>query len=507
MKFSPSRYFALALIAAFAIRLVIADNVQAGTYIIRSCNVPGSAKAPVGPWKWEYAYHSVGFDDCSSGGGFGFAFHNQSIMTRVSSAALLLERETSGPKSAVAIRRVKLWLTARLSGTGSFLYVVTRTSTSGSSTQTDVFGPPGGDTLTDPIVSPVLPVNTKAYRVALACSGSSWDDCYPTNRRPLEIRGAEVTLEEEAVPTASITGGTAVAGGSQSGLRSVSYVGKDDESGVAKIEALLSDTVVGSRDLRGECSYADIAACPSSGSGDLIVDTRGVPDGSHPLRLRATDAAGNSSVVQAMGPVRVANGSATRLTARYAATSRRTLTTAYGKRVSISGRLTDSSGRALRNAQVQVQHRLAIAGADTRDRGVVSTDGDGRWSYSLRKNVSSRDLKFRYGSSSAVLRLKVRAAAVFRVSLGGTLVRYGGRVLSKPLPNRKMRVFVQGRAKGASWQTFATPRANRRGRFSGRYRLRVRRPGVTLQFRVRVRAARDYPFAPGSSGALSRVVR
>jgi len=507
MRSIPSRHLLVALVVAYASVLAVAANAQAGTYIMRTCNVPGNGPAPVGPWKWEYAYHSTSFDECSSGGGFGFWFPNELIMPRVSSASLLLERETNGPRSAIALRQVKLWLVARLSGTGSFLYVVTRTATASSSTQTDVFGPPGGDTVAYPLVSPILPLDTRAFRVALACSGSSWYDCYPASRRPLELRGAEVTLEEQVPPTASILGGTALAGGSRSGLRSVSYATRDDESGIARIEALLGDSVAGVRDVRGACSYTDFTPCPTTEANDLPVDTRAVPDGSYPLRLRVTDAAGNKSITQSSSLVKVANGSATRLEAHFTSTRRRTLTTAYGKRVSIRGRLTDSHSRVLKKAHVRVQHRRATAGSHTRDRGLVTTDDDGRWRYNLSKHVSSRELTFRYGSSVTRLNLRVRAAAALRVSLRGTLVRYGGRVVSKPVPSKKFRVSVQGRARGSGWQTFATPRVNRTGRFSGRYRLRVRRPGVTLQFRVRVRGDRRYPFVPGSSDTVSRVVR
>lgn len=507
MRTTPNRHYLLGLIAALASALFVVESAQAGTYIMRTCNVPGSEKAPVGPWRWENSYYSIGFDNCGTGGGFGFEFPAQLRMTRVSTAALLLQRDPSGPKSAIAIRGVRLWLIARLSGGGAYLYVVTTAVPSGSSSQNGLFSPPGGDSLESPSVSPVLPSDTGAFRVVLACSGSVFDDCYPTSRRPLEVRGAEVTLEEEVAPSGSITGGTAVAGGAQSGLRSITYAVKDDESGIARIEALVGDTVVGIRDLRATCSYADFAACPNAESDDLRVDTRAAPDGDHPVRLRVTDAAGNTSIAQWAAPVRISNGSATRLTARFAATRRKTLLTTYGKPVSVRGRLTDSMGRPLGNAQVQVQERPAIAGAGTRDRGLVGTDGDGRWQYTRRGKASSTQLIFRYGPTIARLRIKVRASVTFRVSLDGTLVRFGGRVVSRPLPKQTLRVFVQGRARGAGWQTFATPRASRAGQFSGRYRLRVRRPGVTLQFRVRVAAVRRYPFATGSSRVLSRIVR
>jgi len=494
-------------IATVLTSLLTSSYAHANTYPMRSCNVPGAATAPVGPWKWEYAYHTVALDDCSAGGGFGLMFPNELVMTRVSTAALRLDRDTTGPKSAIAIRRVRLWLSARLSGSGSFLYVVTTASSASSLTQTDLFAPPGGNTLDEPATSPLLPADTRAFRVVLACSGSSGEGCYPTNRRPLEIRGAEVTLEEDVAPTISIKGGTAVAGGAQSGVRSLTYVAHDDESGIAKVEGLLGDAVVGVHDYRATCTYAEYAACPASASEDLAIDTRAVPDGLYPLRLRTTDAAGNTSTAQSADTVRVANGSAARLTARFDVTSRSAMITHYGRRVAVRGRLTDSAGRPIASARVNVQERVSVAGAKMREKDEVSTNADGRWRYVFRARGPSRDLRFQYGAFSTRLRLKVRASAAIRVSMRGTLVRYAGRVLSRPLPGAGIRVSVQGRTRGTGWQTFATPRAGRSGRFAGLYRLRVHRPGVKLQFRVAVHHAGRYPFATGSSATVSRTVR
>ena len=379
---------------------------------------PGAPPAQAGPWAWEYAYHTVAFDDCRHGGGFGLSFPNQMLINRVSTAALRLERPATGPKSSIAIRRVRLWLSARLAGTGSFLYVVTTASTTTSGTQTDVFGPPGGNTLASPVLAD-LPLNTNGFRVVLACSGSSGDDCHPVDRRPLEIQGTEVTLEEYVSPELSVTGGTLVAGGSQSGGRTVTFVARDSESGVERVESLLGDTIVGSSDFRSACSYSDFAACPAAKASTMSVDTRAVSDGTYPLRLRVTDAAGNATMTQSSVPIRVANGSAARLTARFDATSGRTLTSRYGTRIAIRGRLTDSAGRPISNARIKVQERLATAGATTGDRVDASTNADGRWRYNLQKKVSSRDLRFSHGASSKSLRLRVRAASVLRVSLRG----------------------------------------------------------------------------------------
>jgi hypothetical protein len=118
-------------------------------------------------------------------------------------------------------------------------------------------------------------------------------------------------------------------------------------------------------------------------------------------------------------------------------------------------------------------------------------------------------VRFAYGStvSSGALNVGVRAGATLAVSLRGTALRYRGRVLSKPLPRAGKRVILEGKAPGYPWAMFATRRTDRRGRFSGRYRLSVRRPGVRLQIRVRVPAQRGYPFLAATGHPVALLVR
>ncbi|MDQ3770459.1 MAG: hypothetical protein M3370_13425 [Actinomycetota bacterium] len=86
-------------------------------------------------------------------------------------------------------------------------------------------------------------------------------------------------------------------------------------------------------------------------------------------------------------------------------------------------------------------------------------------------------------------------------------MHYSGRVTSGPLPKGGKIVVVQGRVRGGSWQTFATRQARGRGRFSGRYRLRVRRPGTRLQFRVRVPSEGNYPYLTAVGRPVTKTVR
>jgi len=145
-------------------------------------------------------------------------------------------------------------------------------------------------------------------------------------------------------------------------------------------------------------------------------------------------------------------------------------------------------------------------------KAVVTTGVDGRFSYRVSGEGPSRAITVQYvkqGSGAVTRRLKltVRAASRFRLSLRGVLVRYSGQVLSKPLAKGGTTVFIQGRAAGRAWQRFAVRRTDLGGRFSGRYRLRVRRPGVRLQFRVEIPKQSGYPFAAQLGAAVTRIVR
>ena len=79
------------------------------------------------------------------------------------------------------------------------------------------------------------------------------------------------------------------------------------------------------------------------------------------------------------------------------------------------------------------------------------------------------------------------------------------------MPRGGKLVIVQGRAKGGSWQTFASRRAGKSGAFKGRYRLKVRAPAaapvprprlsrVRLELHRRDEQGRDPkgPVVPGS---------
>jgi hypothetical protein len=163
--------------------------------------------------------------------------------------------------------------------------------------------------------------------------------------------------------------------------------------------------------------------------------------------------------------------------------------------VTVRGRLTGAAESGISGGRIDVFERAATAGSAEVAAGSVQTRGDGSFAFTLGSRSPSRIVRLVYGATaSRDLRLRVRAASTLKASLRGTTVRFSGRVLSKPLPARGKRVILQGKAPGYAWASFATMRTNRLGRFSGRYRLTVRRPGVRLQIRVRVPTQRGYPY-------------
>jgi hypothetical protein len=521
------RHISLVIYASVLIVLLISVNVQrayAGTYVMRSCNVPGEHRAPAAPWRWVNIAGTYSNDECGSGGGFGL---NAGVMQRASAAAVVLARPTEGPQSVIAIRRVRLWMIARLSGSGSALFVAMSSGDNKGTVAQDIFGPPGGDTLTAPYVSPTLLSDTALFNVVLSCSGSAPDGCTPASVNPLEIRGAETTLFEDVPPTGMIDGGKLLQKGPQAGTRSVSYVVSDQESGIAQVSLLVGTITVASQDFESECPHSDFAACPRSRTGVLEFDTRYVPDGTYPFSLRVTDAAGNREVIQAADSAQITNGDSgrvlpngngatanVRLLASFVGRRNSTTTTPYGRATLIRGRLTNLSGRPIANASVEATETPILRHAGIRRRNVV-TRANGTFGYRIAGRVTSRSIRFQYRSTlgspnvaaSRRLRLNVAASGRLRVALHGVQVTYDGTVLTRPIPVRGKLIYVEGRAVGGAWTRFAVRRTNGSGSFSGRYRLRVHRPGVRLQFRIRIPSEQGYPYVHGTSRPVARTVR
>ncbi|HEV2815148.1 MAG TPA: hypothetical protein VGW10_17975 [Solirubrobacteraceae bacterium] len=203
-----------------------------------------------------------------------------------------------------------------------------------------------------------------------------------------------------------------------------------------------------------------------------------------------------------------------RLTVAFAGRPGAVRTVKFGQGTTVTGRLVDEHDRPIRNAIVDVHATPALRGAAAAPAQPAVTGSDGAFTYRVDGRASSRALRFTYRYlragdvvADAALTLRVRAAIRLSVKLRGIAVRYSGRVLSGQVPKAGKLVVLQGRVRGGRWQTFATRRAKGRGTFRGAYRLKVRRPGVRLQFRARAVAESGWPYLEATSRTVTRRVK
>jgi len=288
-------------------------------------------------------------DACMTGGGFGFTFPDAGQMPTGSSGLLALVRPTAGPQNAIRLVKAKVWYSARLVGSGTPISIHSVYVRSDRTPFSEVpHGPPGGENLV--FERNFNSMSTDQYFFGIACltDNPSSQDCDLLHDTPLQISGMEVTLTEDVEPEISRVDGTLVADGVQSGFRTLTYSASDRQAGLARVEVLLGDTVVASRDLTARCAFDDFRVCPESDESSLNVDTRTVPDGSHRLTLRVRDAAGNVRLEPVAKAVEVRNESGTapaslQITARLAGSSRSTATVPFGRRVTVRGRLSRAS--------------------------------------------------------------------------------------------------------------------------------------------------------------------
>ena len=491
--------------------IVWSETASAGTYAMRSCNVPGHSSAPLGSWRPTPAPSMAMADSCSADNGFSFVLPSTLTMGYLTRATIDLQLP-SDARRVVSAEGLRVWTRTRLSGTGVFEATVQVILDSGVQTIKSIAD--GSEVTADPVEATV-PQGARRLRLDLLCRGSDRpvrigpDDafCQADHSVPLLVQGIEVTLREDVLPSGSVAGGSVLEAAPVAGTRSLEYTASDVESGLAKIEAVIGETVVGARDLTSRCSYADFTACPTSDRDTLLIDTSKVANGRHPLSLRVFDAAGNRRDVEVQlvdvqnAQNAVAQQAQSRLgfahlSAAFAGSSRSTLSVPFGRRVVIRGRLASPSNSGIAKAQLDVFERSARAGAREVAVGRAQTRSDGTFSYELAARRPSRVVRLAYGSSASSRRLQVRvhAAAALRATLRGRLLRFSGQVLSRPLPATGKLVRLEGVSTGFKWRRFATLRTDRNGRFSGRFRLAGRRPGARYYMRVRMPAERGYPY-------------
>lgn len=516
---------AVAMLVVSLASLTAAEPARAGDYVIRSCSVPGHRDAPLAPWQARVQTPNMAVvDGCAAGSGVGFRFVGVRAFRFAEGPWLEISRPRSGPQSQIEFVKVSLWYAARLVGSVHPLSVYSYDSRPDDLRLWMVTGAPGAESLS--FEQPLSP-ETNEFSVHLACAGVHVppdpppDPCVVDDAMPLQVRGMEVTLRESTPPTVLPLAGTLLASGPESGVGTVSYAASDPHSGLAKVEVLLGDTVVRSHDLAPRCFYSDLTVCPAADDDTLEVDTRAVPNGSYDLALRVHDAAGNERMVHGAHPVEVANelpsgssgANSYKILANFKGSSRSTLTVPYGQRVSLGGRVMQGSQALGEAVPIQILERPDRRGSKEKLTRTATTKADGSFSVGLATSRPSRLVRVAYRpagggeAASKALRLRVQSSARVRATLRGRVVRFSGTVFGAPVPKMGKRIQMEGRSPGSAWTPFKILRTDRKGRFSGTYRLRVRRPGVRLNVRAVVPSERGYGYLGSKSRAVTLRVR
>jgi hypothetical protein len=355
------------------------------------------------------------------------------------------------------------------------------------------------------------------------------------------LYAADITLEQTAGPTATNVGGELASAPTVTGSSALTFNASDPGAGVYEAVFSVDGQVVQRTvvdEAGGRCqnlgqttdgtpAFLYLKPCPGSVGADVALDTTRVANGTHRLTVSVIDAAGNGAAVLDRvvsfynapapgipGPPNGANASAqATLSVRWKRTRKPSLTSAFGSRQAITGRLTGPGGVAISAAQIDVQATPSTGGPAVAMAGAL-TDREGRFTMRLARGLSSRTLHFAYRShigdatpaATGMLKLAVKAGLTLQITPRtagvGQSIYFKGRLLGHPIPAAGKQLVLEARSPGGSWIEFKVVRTSSRGSYRASYRFKF--PGPALyQFRVVCEPESDYPFAAGSSQVLA----
>jgi len=298
----------------------------------------------------------------------------------------------------------------------------------------------------------------------------------------------------------------------------------------------------------GGGDWASLPTKLADGRLDAYVTNDALPDGSYELRAVVRDVAGNTAIgmqrtdgaaaglqfpLRLPTEVSLSRGHRVRtcrtVRQRHRRTRRRCATQVqlvplngpvslpFGGRTTVEGvlRSTDGNQPVQEGSVVVTQQPRGLS--RVQQAGVVRTDSHGRFSYRTPAGPS-RELSLSYlgtdtaRPSQSRATLLVSAGTTLRVDrsrvLNGDSVRFAGRLRGGYLSSAGKLVTLQAYVPGRRrWITFATPRSDRPGVWSQRYRFEATSGVVRYRFRAVVPREAGYPFELGRSGTVAVLVR
>jgi hypothetical protein len=532
-----------ALLLAATVCSVLVASAQAATYTVHSCKTPDGQPASIGAWTRTVVGSSNLAADYCSRGSFYLLYMAGGVPHRPGD---LNELVFAAPPDT-RIRRYAIWRGVIVSRSSAFnysyrllegdpragRYQLREQCEGGAGCHALGFWKYG---LIDS--NKVASVRVRSLtRLVLSLGCRSSVDCGALTNgdapAKLWLLRSDVELEDVTDPEITSVSGAALSGSAPlTGAPPVSITASDRGGGVYEAIAEIDGRQVSSAVLDangGRCRRPFVAAepCKRVASGTLGIDTTGVADGKHSLSLLVSDATGQNLGV--WGPIEIttSNGAcsptprvrtlrltaAVRLRRGRRSVLARSVRLRRGRVATVRGRLVTKLGAPVPSGAVCVASRDARVGAEMRARASLKTDADGRFSYRLPSGPARRVyFVHRVSGGAVVASVMVRVPARVRLRASDRHLRNGqrlilsGSLVGRPLPRNGVLVELQAR-RPAGWQTFATARSGRAGRFRFAYRF-TRTLGVqTYALRALVRRQSQYAYSTGASRPVRVRVR
>ncbi len=557
-------------VTAVALLLAVAVPASAGDYLVYSCKTPGGKLAPTDGWTIVQTPGAGGSatNTCPTGGVIGASLFG----TQDQPAGAEVGWQFSAPPNTT-IDYFNLWRSTTTVGSSTDL---NSTPTQYTAYPSAAFNPDGREWC-DARQCPSRGVNTSqpvkenniwsgqldnindVFFIA-GCVGTAPCAARTTGQPMVDLRiqGLQVSLRDEANPTADEVRGALVESGPHRGTEAIRFNAHDTGSGLYKARVELKRQGASAFDQvltvpvdtnDGKCVELDYwptteyefgyrVPCKLSAAPAIDLDTAGIADGEYEMQVVLDDAAGNESVVyrnssftidnrapshngstgppipqQPPGP----NGENASDHARLDIVGAHRRTVGYGHSTKATLALHDEAGRPITHATVSMMERMRVRGARwTVSPTLLRTDARGRLETRLPFKYS-RVARFVYMSglastpaASTTLQILARSHTTLRKSRSflrnGQTLRFSGRLLSAPVPDSGVVIDLQARV-GSRWVSFKTVRSDSQGRWRGTYRFRATSGLQTYRFRARVRKDSGYPYVASTSKRVRVRVR
>lgn len=509
--------------------VICAAPAQAREYVVHSCKLPNGQPAATDGWSTNGAAPYMWFDDaCAYGGGLtaGLAGVVQPVNTSTIGWGFSSGAATIRGYSINRSGGMRGWVP----GASMLIYSSDLENSSASGHQIDYCAAYRGclsvaGRLTRGASE--IPVGSRNWFFSIVCGGNWGDQCNrvagANDFGSIRIDAASFTLDDPEVPVANSASGTLTQAGAAAGA--IRFTASDKISGVRR--GVIEVDGVAAASAAPEAAAATCAEvgqsalpdftlrrpCPSSAQLELTLAPGQLAPGTHTLRVRVYDAAGNAATVfgpqtvtvPPVPPVKTGDPGGVRSTGavRFVPDRAAKLRANFGERMRVSGVLLAGDGAPLIGAQVTATVRAPAAAIGSRVI-TVSTDSAGRYRVPIRA-ASNRTIGLVHPQSGAELSQKLTVHSRVRLAAAGRRVRPLGRMrLTGRIPTERTKrgsgIAIKVKS-GRTWRTIGVARTNQRGHFSFSYRFRRTRH-ASFVFRAVALRSGDLAVTPSPSKPL-----